>query len=73
MTIQRDRSRKGIYPIASLNKMTVGLYKPSCGLSFLRRRNPIEIWIGFLLRRMTSIHSFYILKQFEVYTNRQSF
>ena len=39
-----------------INLMTVGLYKPSCGLSFL-----------------TSLHSFYIVKQFEVYTNRQSF
>ena len=39
--------------------MTVGLfiptiqlqYKNCVDLSFRRRRNPIEIWIGFLLRR----------------------
>jgi hypothetical protein len=31
--------------------MTVGLYKPNFVLSFRRRRNPIHISIGFLLRR----------------------
>jgi len=31
--------------------MTVGFYTPNFVLSFQRRRNPIHISIGFLLRR----------------------
>ena len=51
--------------------MTVGLYIPqivlkckNCeGLSFRRRRNPIHISIGSLLRRMTSRNLVYITRQ----------